>query len=188
MNDVVTEALTRTWTEIRKRYPAVPDLAICVTSGSSQTKCGSQIWGNTRLLVVNDEILGRNSEAVLAWLLHQAAHELAGSHRPSSNVNYTARHDQAFHDAAIVLGLEIEEPDPRGGSSITSMPQTLIDRYGFAILRIRQACANHSSPNFKKALAICQCVPPRLILMAPTAPGETKINCQICMKPFKCAV
>ena len=154
MIDVVTETLTRTWTEIRKRHPDVPDVAICVTSGASQAKCGSRIWENTRLLEVDEKVLGRDPEGVLAWLLHQAAHELAdsyqpSSHQPSREVNRTAQHDQAFHGAAVALGLEVPEPDVQGRSPVTSMPRTLIASYGFAILRIRQACANLGGTGFR---------------------------------------
>ena len=186
MTAPLTDALTRTWADIQQRNVAVPSVTICVLSGRGSTQCGSVIWGEAPILLIDEEILSRDPLEILSWFLHQAAHELADNSRLPSHADESRSHDAFFRDAAQALGLEAEkDPAEGGGWSVTSVPATLAPRYAFTIHGLASVLTAREAPAFKLAMALCQCVPARRILVAASMLGEGEIHCQICKKPFR---
>ena len=186
MTVAVTDALNRAWDDIQRMNAAVPGVTIWVMSGHGGMQCGSVLWDGAPILLADEEVLSRGAAPVFGWLLHQAAHELADSQRPSGHTKESRRHDAAFRSAAETLGLEVEE-DPSATSewSITSVPETLAPRYAFTVHRLATALTQGHTPAVKLAMASCQCVPARHILFSPSSLAEGEIRCQVCMKPFR---
>jgi hypothetical protein len=182
----LSDALTGTWADIQQRNVTVPSVTICVVVGRSSAQCGSVMWGQAPILLIDEEILSRDPLEVLGWFLHQAAHELADNSRLPSHADQSRSHDAFFRDAAQDLGLEAEEdPAEGGGWSVTSVPATLAPRYAFTIHRLASVLTAREAPAFKLAMASCHCVPARRILVADSLLDEGEIHCQVCRKPFR---
>jgi hypothetical protein len=186
MTLAVIDALNRAWDDIQRRNVAVPGVTIWVMSGHGGTQCGSILWDGAPILLVDEEVLSRGAAAVFGWLLHQAAHELADSQRPSSHTKESQRHDAVFRGAAETLELEVEEDRPETSEwPITRVPETLAPRYTFTIHRLATALTQWHTPAAKLAMASCQCVPARRLLISPSSLTEGEIRCQICLGPFR---
>ena len=186
MTLAVIDALNRAWDDIQRRNVALPGVTIWAISGHGGSQCGSILWDGAPILLVDEEVLGRGAAAVFGWLLHQAAHELADSQRPPSHIKESARHDAVFRGAAETLGLEVEEDRSETNEwSVTSVPETLAPRYAFTTQRLATALTQWHTPAVKLAMASCQCVPARQILISPSSLTEGEIRCQICLKPFR---
>ena len=186
MTVAVIDAITRAWDDIQQRNAAVPGVTILLIWGHRGTQCGSTLWNGVPILLVDEEILNRNAEAVLSWLLHQAAHELADGQRPSGPARDSRRHDAVFRSAAKALGLEVEKDQAESsGWSTTIVPETLAPRYAFTTNRLANALTQRQAPALKLTMASCQCVPARRILIPPASLDRGEIRCQVCGKPFR---
>jgi hypothetical protein len=142
--------------------------------------CGGRPWprlqmGTTveRPAVQLLEVLGRGAAAVFGCLLHQASHELADSQQPAGHTRESQRHDAVFHGTAETLGLEVEEDRPETNEwPITSVPETLAPRHAFTIHRLVTALTQWNALAVKLAMASCQYVPARHLLISPSSLTE----------------
>jgi hypothetical protein len=123
----VVAALERAWSAIRADHPDVPEVVVILGAGS-QARRGLFKWGhfaaarwhvagaNHPEVLVSGEGLNRGARAVLATLLHEAAHGLAHTR----GVNDTSRqgrwHNRRFAALAAELGLDVSFDKPTGWS------------------------------------------------------------------------
>lgn len=131
-------ALEGCWAGIRRRQPEVPPAVIVVASGTdgrpSQARWGHfaalrWVAGTTELpeVLIAGEGLGRPPAAVLATLLHEAAHGLAHT-RDIQDVSRQGRyHNKRFARLAEELGLDVAEVGTLGWSQTTLRPATEAD-------------------------------------------------------------
>ena len=151
----------------------MPGVTIWVMSGHGGTQCGSILWDGAPILLVDEEVLSHGAAAVFGWLLHQAAHELADSQQPAGHTRESQRHDAVFHGTAETLGLEVEEDRPETNEwPITSVPETLAPRHAFTIHRLVTALTQWNALAVKLAMASCQYVPARHLLISPSSLTE----------------
>src|SRR5258708_37393255 len=79
----MTDAVTDAWRAIRRLHPDVPQAAVSVVPGRGSA-CGSVVWeADTPVVLVGVRTVSAGPEAILGFLLHQAAHALvarAGGH------------------------------------------------------------------------------------------------------------
>jgi hypothetical protein len=75
--DARDAVLQKTWNQLRKAHPGVPDAEIRAVPGRRGSACDSIDWSEGRpLLLVGARTIEDGPEAVLNFLLHQAAHAL----------------------------------------------------------------------------------------------------------------
>lgn len=100
-------ALQRAWREIRRAHPGVPDAEIRAVRGKRDSTDASIDWSESRpLILVGARTIGDGPDAILAYLLHQAAHALT----PGGGVTsaYKGRwHTAEWRQRAESLGLEV---------------------------------------------------------------------------------
>lgn len=130
-NDVggdLVRALERAYMSIRAHHPDVPEAVIVINSALD--KYGhfdhSRWVAEGRTLpeiMISAEGLKRAPSAVLATLMHEAAHGVArvrGVKDVSDNGRY---HNKTFRKIAEEIGLVVDEPVERLGHSLTRLPE-----------------------------------------------------------------
>jgi len=167
----MTDALTQSWADIRKRSKnTVPRAVIAVTPGKSGSTCGSVTWTDDPVLLADTATLGKAPLEILGWLLHLAAHGKADTGRKPSQSSEGRYHDAAYKQAAEALGLEVTT-GPGSGWSRTTVPKELAGRYLPAIERLRAALQTWEPPVTparavqgkrppNQTVAWCSCDPP----------------------------
>ena len=105
-DEAIVQALTRAWQRIRDEDPGVPPVTFYLTGGRASS-CATASWEEEQpVLRVNLQRGGVNltGAAIMAWLLHHAAHASAGTTASSEG----RWHSEAYRDAA-------EAPRPDSG-------------------------------------------------------------------------
>ena len=135
----VVASLEQAWTAIRTHHPDVPQVVVILGAGS-EARRGLFKWGhfaaarwqvadsNRPEVLVSGEGLKRGGRAVLATLLHEAAHGLANTRGVKDTSRQGRWHNRRFAALAGELGLQVEV-DPKTGWSQTSLTDQLADRY-----------------------------------------------------------
>jgi hypothetical protein len=124
-------ALANVWSAIRERHPDVPGVVLLPAPGTGNRRVLGHFsalrWRAERKsgvsfheVVVIAEHLHRSAESVVETLIHEAAHAMnfARGIRDCSRSQY---HNKRFRDAAIELGLTVEEVK-HYGFAITALP------------------------------------------------------------------
>ena len=93
-------------------------------------------------------------------------------------------HDQAFNEAAKALSLDVSQDSDGREQSVTRVPATLEGRYAFTLQRLANALAAGDAPTFRLAMAFCQCIPARCIVVAAPTINAGDIHCRACGKKF----
>ena len=135
----VVAALEQAWTAIRAHHPDVPQVVVILGAGS-ESRRGLSKWGHFAAarwqvagsdrpeVLVSGEGLKRGARAVLATLLHEAAHGLANTRGVKDTSRQGRWHNRRFAALAGELSLKVDV-DTKTGWSQTSLTDQLAGRY-----------------------------------------------------------
>lgn len=200
VSDVV-RALELVWrSEISRRHPSLPPIAVVVASGSEGWKTPK--WGHfgAARWRVDDEIgevliagecLNQGARTVLGVLLHEAAHALAHAHGDKDTSRQARYHNEKFREYAESVGLEVTKHE-RDGWNQTAVPDATAESYADAIGHLEVVLRGYrttpdkaSKPPKKQAVPLtCRCDPPRSIRIAAAVAALGPITCGICRGRF----
>lgn len=169
-------ALEAAWSEIRTRHADVPEVVVTIGSGSEARGLrlghfAADRWmrGDEAMheLFVGGEGLARGGAAVLATLIHEAAHGAAQTRGIQDTSRQGRYHNAKFKQIAEEFGLHIEH-DKSIGWSTTHLPDETGTSYAREIAALDRAITAHrraevtaadggrTSNNNGKA-AVCDC-------------------------------
>jgi len=198
----VVAALERAWAAIRAHHPDVPEVVVILGAGS-EARRGLFKWGhfaaarwhvagaNRAEVLVSGEGLNRGARAVLATLLHEAAHGLA----TTRGINDTSRqgrwHNQRFAALAAELGLKVTR-DTKTGWSQTHLTDQLATRYTDELAGLDAALGlwrhterHHGPATVAHNLLVCSCACGRKLRVAKATLEQAPIICGRCEAPFE---
>ena len=144
----VLSVLEDNWHAIRARHPQIPPVVIIIASGTSgrDAKWGHfapRRWnvdatGTLAEILISGEGLRRDPRAVLATLLHEAAHALAAARGIKDTSRQHRYHNRQFKILAEELGLAVDH-DQRIGWSLTSVPDPTAGIYAGWLVKLHAA-------------------------------------------------
>lgn len=189
-DDKILGAMEATWRAVRQHSPSLPGAVFEIGPGRSSS-CSSVGWDQPHP-VISFNLMpdGRKitPTALLAEILHLAAHGLAGPETSQEGRYHSAR----FRDAAVELGLEPGDYSTSGGWSQTKLRRETTGRYREAFDDLSRALrsweptvqvkASRSSRNLLPAQ--CSCDPPRKLRVSESTLSKGEIRCSICGAPF----
>jgi hypothetical protein len=187
---VMTDALASAWADIRAKNFDVPEVVLALAPGLDGSTCGSVMWSESPVILAAIPE-GAKARDVLGWLLHQAAHGLAGSPSTASKGRY---HGAGYRNAATALGLKVTKDDAFGWSH-TGLSDSLAREYGPTIKTLGIALQKWQPPlaparvtrNTNGIAVFCQCSPPRRIRVTESVFDLGPIRCEVCSQPFTAA-
>ena len=157
-------AVNDTWRAIRARHRGkIPPALVTIVPGAGLDG-GLIDWANSPVIQLPAEAATEGPEAVLAYLLHQAAHGWAGE--PG-----IAGTRPAFRDRATSLLLTVKQ-DPKFGTagqgwSVTEVTDAAVEAYGDQIAALAAASVDWEPPRppadsprqseRNGIVAVCQC-------------------------------
>jgi hypothetical protein len=200
----IMEALETAWDAIRAHHGDVPPVVVTLGAGSMER--GNLRYGHFAAarwkvadeeaarseLFIGGEGLERGPEAVLATLLHEAAHGVASVRGIQDTSRQGRYHNTKFRALATELGLTVTK-DPQIGWSPSTLADGTADRYRAALDGLGAVLIAHRHPELhgtaagKKdtntvTAALCAC--PRRIRVAPAVLAEGEILCAVCETAF----
>lgn len=180
------KALDSAWDRIRQEDPRVPEVSFYLTSGLASSCATASFEEEDPVLRINLQHDGVNltGAPIMEWLLHSAAHAVAGPSTSSEGRWHTV----AFRDAAEGLGLAVEK-GPTGWGE-TSLARGTKARYKDEIAAIDQAMKSWYPVTTRRRPRVadkyvCSCDPPRIIRVNPGVIAKGEIRCEICGEPFR---
>jgi hypothetical protein len=198
----VVAALEQAWTAIRTHHPEVPQVVVILGAGS-EARRGLLKWGhfaaarwqvadtNRPEVLVSGEGLKRGARAVLATLLHEAAHGLANTRQVKDTSRQGRWHNRRFAAVAGELGLQVEV-DPKTGWSQTSLTDQLATRYADQLTGLDAALGlwRHTERQQGPAtvshnLLACSCACGRKLRVAKATLEQAPIICGGCQERFE---
>ena len=198
----VVAALEEAWTAIRSRHPDVPQVVVVLGAGS-EARRGLFKWGhfaaarwqvagsNRPEVLVSGEGLKRGARAVLATVLHEAAHGLANTRGVKDTSRQGRWHNRRFAALAGELGLKVDA-DPKTGWSQTSLTDQLTDRYAPQLTALDAALQlwRHTERQLGPAtvahnLLACSCACGRKLRVSRTTLEQAPIICGACEERFE---
>jgi hypothetical protein len=198
----VVAALEDAWAAVRARHPDVPEVVIILGAGS-EARRGLFKWGhfaaarwqvagtNRPEVLVSGEGLDRGAPAVLATVLHEAAHGLATTRGIKDTSRQGRWHNQRYRTLARELGLEVAF-DQRTGWSQTTLGDQLPERYHVQLGRLEAALGlwRHAERQTGRAarshnLLACSCGCGRKLRVARATLDQAPILCGRCQTPFE---
>ena len=197
----VVAALETCWTAIRAHHPDVPEVVVILGAGS-EARRGLFKWGhfaaarwhvagaNRPEVLVSGEGLNRGARAVLATLLHEAAHGLATTRGVKDTSRQGRWHNRRFAALARELGLAVTE-DRTTGWSQTRLTDQLAGRYAEQLAGLdaalglwRHAERQHGPAAGSRNLLACACACGRKLRVAAATLEQAPILCGGCEEPF----
>jgi hypothetical protein len=198
----VVAALEQAWTAIRTHHPDVPQVVVVLGAGS-EARRGLFKWGhfaaarwqvadtNRPEVLVSGEGLKRGAPAVLATLLHEAAHGLANTRGVKDTSRQGRWHNRRFAALAGELGLRVEK-DAKTGWSQTSLTGQLAARYAEQLTGLDAALGlwRHTERQLGPAtgsrnLLACSCECGRKLRVSRTTLEQAPIICGACEERFE---
>jgi hypothetical protein len=198
----VVAALEHAWTAVRAHHPDVPEVVVILGAGS-EARRGLFKWGhfaaarwhvagaNHPEVLVSGEGLNRGPRAVLATLLHEAAHGLATTRGVKDTSRQGRWHNRRFAALARELGLEVTE-DRTTGWSQTRLTEQLADRYTDQLVGLdaalglwRHAERQHGPATGSRNLLACSCGCGRKLRVARATLEQAPIICGACGQRFE---
>jgi hypothetical protein len=198
----VVAVLERAWTAIGAYHPDVPQVVVILGAGS-ESRRGLFKWGhfaaarwqvadtNRPEVLVSGEGLKRGARAVLATLLHEAAHGLANTRGVKDTSRQGRWHNRRFAALAGELGLRVVK-DSGTGWSQTSLTDQLATRYADQLTDLDAALGlwRHTERQFGPAassrnLLACACECGRKLRVSRTTLEQAPIICGGCEEPFQ---
>jgi hypothetical protein len=198
----VVAALERAWSAIRAHHPDVPQVIVVLGAGS-ETRRGLFKWGhfaaarwqvadtNRPEVLVSGEGLKRGARAVLATLLHEAAHGLANTRGVKDTSRQGRWHNRRFATLAGELGLQVAK-DSKTGWSQTSLTDRLAGRYADQLIGLDAALQlwRHTERQLGPATVThnllagsCECG--RKLRVAKATLEQAPIICGACKERFE---
>lgn len=193
-------AVETTWEAIRQRHPDVPAVIVTMASGGLTTdfvKRGHfavDAWMRgedaAHELFIAGEGLALGGAAVLATLLHEAAHGAALTRGVQDTSRQGRYHNGEFKKIAEGFGLAVER-DPSIGWSLTTVSETTVELYAAEIARLASSITAHRrqegrsttrSSNNNGFSAECDCG--RVLRVSRSTFAEGPITCGVCCQPF----
>jgi curved DNA-binding protein CbpA len=204
----ILQVLEFIWLEIRRRHPEIPRVVIIIASGTEgkHTRFGHHAPGRWNVageqraeIMISGEGLRRGAHAVLATMLHEAAHALAAERGIQDTSRQGRYHNRKFKTHAEELGITVEH-DPRTGWSITTLPGHTAAQYPSHIALLETAITlwrhdeHHTTNgtngtngttrrNSNLIAAACPCG--RSIRVAASTLAAAPITCQACDGSFE---
>jgi hypothetical protein len=198
----VVAALEQAWTAIRAHHPDVPQVVVILGAGS-EARRGLFKWGhfaaarwqvadaNRPEVLVSDEGLKRGERAVLATLLHEAAHGLGNTRGVKDTSRQGRWHNRRFAALAGELGLKVDA-DPKTGWSQTSLTHQLAGRYADQLTGLdaalglwRHAERQQGPATVAHNLLACSCACGRKLRVAKATLEQAPIICGGCQERFE---
>jgi hypothetical protein len=198
----VVAALEQAWTAIRAHHPDVPQVVVILGAGS-EARRGLFKWGhfaaarwqvagtNRPEVLVSGEGLKRGARAVLATLLHEAAHGLANTRQVKDTSRQGRWHNHRFAALAGELNLKVDV-DPKTGWSQTSLTDQLAGRYADQLTDLDAALGlwRHTERQQGPAtvshnLLACSCACGRKLRVAKATLEQAPIICGGCQERFE---
>jgi len=196
-------ALQRAWDGIRSRHPDVPEVVLTIGSGSLGLRSGQQRLGHLAAgrwqhadrtqvpeLFVGDA-LRRGAVAVLATLLHEAAHGRAYTGRIKETSQKGRYHNARYKTLAAELGLVVNKARTLGWST-TQLPPTTAQLYTRELAHLERALIayrhpeagrNDTADSHRDTVARCKC--DRRIRITRTILDLGPITCGTCGSQFE---
>jgi hypothetical protein len=219
----IVAALERAWDEIRSRHVDLPRVVMVVASGSDGAPAGwlklghfaAMRWQTGEGLLpevfVGGEGIAAGPTAVLATLLHEAAHAIADVRGVKDTSRQGRYHNHRYAELARELELDVVQVKPIGWSG-TSVPEATATSYADTIRDLAAALTifRHSevgklaagdptaggdatrtrrprqpgrNSNSNNGLA-CTCECGRRIRVSPSVLAAGDINCGVCGTNF----
>jgi hypothetical protein len=201
----ILKVLEEIWLEIRRRHPEVPRVVIIIASGTEgkQARLGHHAPGRWSVageqraeIMISGEGLRRGAQAVLATMLHEAAHALAAERGIQDTSRQGRYHNRKFKTHAEELGITVEHDD-KTGWSLTTLPGHTAAAYATQIGALQAAITlwrhdeHHPSNgtngtarrNTNLIAAICPCG--RSIRVAASTLAAAPIICEACGGSFE---
>ncbi|MEO3974383.1 hypothetical protein [Streptomyces sp. CAU 1734] len=193
------DVLDDLWARIRQSVPPLPPAQIAITTDKPTGYHGPERWslddGVLQGLTVPTSVLRDGPDAVLLYLLHDAAHVLCWRRDVADTARHGRYHNLAYVRAAEKVGLE-PSPEPRSayvGYLSPTLPKSTRDLYA-DILRRLEAMDDEALPTARTPIPRvrpqgrislqCRCTPPRLIRASPTTASAGPITCGVCESDF----
>lgn len=197
-------ALHELWAHLQKAVPDLPTVRIAIASTLSPPGHGPERWqeddeGTVTGLVITASTLREGADAVVAEVLHHAAHLLNWRRGIADTAARGAYHNAKFLDAAAEVGL-IRPPGAqrtsRGFADVEMTPETH-DRYSSDVQALSDVIPG-ALPHLEPPPAVartrgdritlrCSCEKPRTIKAGATVAALGPIVCGVCGKPFQAA-
>jgi hypothetical protein len=198
----VVAALEHAWTAIRAHHPDVPEVVVILGAGS-EARRGLFKWGhfaaarwqvagsNRPEVLVSGEGLKRGARAVLATLLHEAAHGLASTRGVKDTSRQGRWHNRRFATLAGELRLQVDV-DSNTGWSQTSLTDQLATRYADQLNGLDAALGlwrhterQQGSATVSHNLLACSCACGRKLRVAKATLEQAPIICGACEERFE---
>jgi hypothetical protein len=197
-------ALEDAWATIRQHHAEIPEVVVLVGTGTDRggalRKLGhfaARRWrladgGERSEILVAGEGLDRSPDAVLATLLHEAAHALAFARGIRDTSQGGRYHDRRFAAVATELGLQATLLRPYGLASTAMLPATEA-RYSAVLGELTDAPVlwRASEPPRTRASSgragpgvPCRCACPRAIRLPRPVLQGAPVVCGGCGAPF----
>lgn len=196
-------ALDDLWADVRRDVPELPDVHITLAPTPLTSSHGPERWtwegeGVAAGLVVNAELMTLGPDAVLTWVLHDAAHLLSWIRGDKDTTMRGAYHNQTFLTTAEETGLTWPadaERSPGRGFHNPRMSDEATARYAGHLKSLATAIPlvlpHLTTPETKTAsrvhalTMVCGgCTPPRKMRMYPTIAGLGPVICGVCGTEF----
>ncbi|MEG8177486.1 hypothetical protein GZH49_02925 [Nocardia terpenica] len=217
----LVDAVTAAWAEIQQRHPDTPNVVVTMASGShgrnqgvrlgrfgaDAWEYGPQWWSE---LFVGAEGLA-DAPAVLATVLHYAAHGIARTREIKDTSRAGAYHNARYRQIAEEIGLTVERTASRGWAE-TSLTDATSNRYRSELSTLAQALVAHRRHEQERAASsddsdpdghddgadagtgeraprggsalVCRCEPARRVRAYKKTIDAGPILCGICQQPF----
>jgi hypothetical protein len=205
-----TEILERAWMRLRRLIPGLPPAVMLPMDAAGRRRQWGHFAPSTWQVrgpkhaheVAINPMLFSAPDALLATLIHEAAHALlyatAPSGCPVGGVSADGYyHRREFRDACRTLGLDCRYLNGRYGWTLTYWPDTGVPaRYArvLALLArlplgggrgVPRRVQGRSTPASGQARLQCACEPTRAIYVAKAQAGRGGIVCTFCQSEFR---
>lgn len=199
-NGEILQTLEACWEDIRTHHPEVPRVRLVLGTGIDRgvyRKRGhwwpSQWSEDDRLVpevMISGEHLQRGQDAVLATLLHEAAHGLAWARGVKDTSRGGRWHNKRFAEIATQLGCLVEKDPQYGHRTVGLTVETLIRygitayRLGVAIDRVHRVVPRKKTKKKRTGTRSLSCECGRKIRMSPKAIFAGPVVCGVCLTVF----
>lgn len=188
------------WARLRRSVPDLPPATFAVLSTAPTTYHSAERWvaedDGALTFAVHVQTLREGSTAVLAYVLHDAAHVLCWARRITDTAGRGRYHSGAYLSAAEEIGLRWPAGGERGrdtGYAGVIVPPDLAQSYVDIVsdldrdipLAIPHVAAPRSASRTPSRITMaCECLPARTFRISPTQAAKGAIGCGVCGKTF----
>ncbi|MEU0860624.1 hypothetical protein ABZ352_35455 [Streptomyces griseofuscus] len=195
-------ALEALWQRLQAEVPDLPPILPTISPTQSRWDHGPERWGTDDKgsitgLVVTADVLQAGPEAVVAHMLHEAAHVLNWQRGAKDTTARGAYHNQTFLAAAEEVGLTWPAGAGRSrtrGYDTSVLSDAALRRHAkdvehlasvidLVLPHMELPTQSRSKPD--RLTYRCECKPARTFRISMTVASKGSINCGVCGKEFK---